>query len=146
MTTDYYSDPLQEQIVQRLRQDAQLGACDILHEERRDILNEIKRGLGKLGFSIIVNSVIESCSSINTRTPLFDQVSFTVSCLENVLINRQAGGLQIPCKTAAKLVVAALWHFRPDGFAAAVYTDSPAIQFVSDRTVLIYKCNFKLGK
>ena len=147
MTADsIYTDPLQEEIVQQLRQDPQLAQLDILHEERQDLYNAIKRQLATLGLSIVVNSVAESCSSINTREPIFDQVTFTVSCIENVLINRTAGALQLPCKTAAKLVVKALWHFRPSGLGGTVYTTNPAISFVSDKNMLIYKANFKIGK
>ena len=132
--------------MQQLRQDPQLAQLDILHEERKDLINSMNRQLATLGLCIVVNSVAESCSSINTTRPIFDKVAFSVQCIENVLINRQAGHLQLPCKAVAKMVVQALWHFRPADFGGTVYPTDPAITFIDDRSLLVYRANFKIGQ
>ena len=139
------TDELQEQIVLQLREHEDLAGLEIVHEELKDLVNQITLGLKKLGLVIVVTSPTESCSNINLPEPVYDNVTVKIQIIENVLINRSANGTQQPCKRIAKAVVDALWHFRPAGFGSALYAGTPLIHLVSDQSLLIYRVTMKLG-
>lgn len=146
MSTETYSDALQEQIVRRLRGWDELAGMEVSHEEDKDLVKQIKNNLLKLGIAIIVGAPAEDCSAKQISRPAYDRVTVTVDVVESVLFNRAASGTQIPCKVVAKRVVAALWLFRPEGFGGALVADTPVIRSIPSDQYSIYRVTFKTGE
>ena len=146
MAEEIIYDDLQEQIVNKLRQSDKLGSFNILHEELHDLINEINLDLNKLGLVIIVASPSENCSNIGYPEPMWDEIAVQVSVVEDVAINRSATGTGRTAKSIAKDVIAALWHFRPQGYDSVLYPAKPAVALSENKDYLIYRANMKLGE
>jgi hypothetical protein len=146
MSTETYSDPLQEEIVRRLRGWSELAGLNISHEEDKDLVKTIQNNLLKLGIAIIVGAPAEDCTAKQITRPVYDRVQITVDVVENVLFNRAATGSQLPCKAIAKRVVSALWLFRPEGMSGALVADTPVIRSIPSEQYSIFRVQFKIGE
>ena len=129
------SHKLQDELVLKLKSDAELANIDIFTEKTKDIETEIDNSLGSLkGICMIVITPRLKASKPNVPGPMFDNTTVVVRVIENVMIN-QDSGTKMPCLFVAELIATRLHHFtRTDG--QACYVDE--IVLVPDETNLIY--------
>ncbi len=79
---------LQQNIVDLLKNDSTLADLEILHHERKDLVNKINQLMLKLGLCAIVQNFEMTVSKPNLPGPVFDQLKLSVLVVENALINR----------------------------------------------------------
>jgi hypothetical protein len=78
---------LQNDVASELSSKESLRGVTVLTVDRLDIVNEINRGLAKLGTAAIVGTSSGKTTKPNSKSPQFD-VTVGVRVLENVTINR----------------------------------------------------------
>lgn len=101
---------LQDAIVERLKDDATIGALPIHAETKGDLASEIEIALDTLGIVLVVQAVDASISNPNLSKPVFDSITFTVEVSENVLLNKRISALD-----ASIAVLESLHHYRTEG-------------------------------
>ena len=120
--SDGYFSALQQALVARLKQeqgdeddDRYPSALSILYDEKLEIENEIDQAVASIGAYLLVMTPNAQDNSPGVPIPSLDQIDIIIQAIENPLINRAEGGLEIPGGRLAWLVAEDLKRTIVDG-------------------------------
>lgn len=111
----------------------------------QSILAKIQRTVAKLGVVGFLEMGDANVSNPNTAVPRFDEQSFRIRIVENTLINRSPGKLQIPARQIAIGTVFALHGARPTSpefVGRRIRCDKPTVRHITNDRASIYEARF----
>lgn len=119
--------------------------CQVYSMSDQSIAAKVTRKLGELGVVGFLEMGDANVSNPNTAVPKFDEQFFRIRFIENPLINRSPGKLQIPARQIALAAVFALYGKRPKSAEVEgrrIVCTKPTVRHVPNDRAAIYEARF----
>ncbi len=94
----------------------------IISENRKDVVNEIERNVGKLGICVIISTPLARAGQ--KAVPHFERIEVNASIIENVIVNRSSAGSGQPAALVAEAVAYYLTGYSNNTFGNKMLLDS----------------------
>jgi hypothetical protein len=93
----------------------------VIHEQLKDIQNQIALATGKLGIITVVLTVSGRMSNPNRTKPYFEDIKLVARTYENVMVNRSPSGSGQSATHVAESCALILHGWTPAGLQSALF-------------------------